>query len=77
MRAFSDYMRQIPIPPAKPTQQTEIEHLVDRILAVKEDNPSMDTSALEMEIDERVYLLYGLTKEEIKVVEGEEGNERG
>jgi len=29
----------------------------------------VDTAALEQEIDERVYRLYGLTAEEIKVVE--------
>ncbi len=28
-----------------------------------------DTTALELEIDERVYRLYGLTKDEIKIVE--------
>ena len=28
-----------------------------------------DTAALEREIDERVYRLYGLTAEEIKIVE--------
>ena len=30
-----------------------------------------DTGAWEREIDERVYRLYGLTKDEIKLVEGE------
>jgi hypothetical protein len=32
-------------------------------------DPSADVSALEREIDERVYRLYGLTPEEIKIVE--------
>jgi hypothetical protein len=36
------------------------------ILAAK----AADTSAWEQEIDERVYKLYGLTAEEIKIVEG-------
>ena len=35
----------------------------------KKYNPSADTSALESEIDRLVYLLYGLTEEEIKIVE--------
>ena len=39
--------------------------LLDRILKAKR----ADTAALEREIDERVYRLYGLTAEEIKVVE--------
>jgi hypothetical protein len=30
-----------------------------------------DVSALEAEIDQRVYALYGLTAEEIRMVEGE------
>lgn len=33
-------------------------------------NALADTSSLEREIDELVYGLYGLTKEEVKVVEG-------
>ena len=33
--------------------------------------PSTDTTALEREIDMMVYELYGLSEEEIKVVEGE------
>ena len=38
----------------------------------KEENPSADTSALESEIDRLVYQLYGLTDEEIRIVEGKE-----
>ncbi len=41
----------------------------DRILAAKQRDASADTSALEREIDELVYALYGLTPEEIKIVE--------
>jgi hypothetical protein len=44
--------------------------LVERILAAKRKNPAADTSALEREIDEAVYALYGLTPEEINIVEG-------
>jgi len=44
--------------------------LVDRILSVKRENPQADTSAWEREIDQLVYELYGLTPEEIKIVEG-------
>jgi hypothetical protein len=36
----------------------------------KRPNPKADTSKLEREIDELVYALYGLTPEEIKLVEG-------
>jgi adenine-specific DNA-methyltransferase len=33
-------------------------------------NPVADTTALEREIDQQVYALYGLTPEEIAIVEG-------
>jgi type II restriction/modification system DNA methylase subunit YeeA len=51
--------------------QEPIIKLVDRILAAKAKDPQADTSALEREIDRLVYGLYGLTEEEIKIVEGE------
>ena len=47
-----------------------MERLVDRILAAKQREAEADTSALEREIDELVYALYGLTPEEIQIVEG-------
>ncbi len=45
-------------------------NIVDAVLSVKATNPSADTSALESEIDRLVYQLYGLTEEEIRIVEG-------
>ncbi len=36
---------------------------------IKKADPAADTSALEAEIDQLVYALYGLTEEEIKIVE--------
>jgi hypothetical protein len=46
-----------------------VNRVFDQILAAKKRDPVADTSALEREIDERVYALYGLTPEEIKLVE--------
>jgi adenine-specific DNA-methyltransferase len=43
--------------------------MVERILKDKRADGAADTAALEREIDERVYRLYGLTAEEIKIVE--------
>ena len=43
--------------------------LVDHILSLKKENPYADTSALEAEIDQLVYQLYGLTDEEIAIIE--------
>lgn len=52
-----------------PHRQTTIIKLVERILATKKRDATADTSALEREIDEHVYRLYGLTPEEIRIVE--------
>ena len=49
--------------------QLEMSNCVDEILASKRKNSDADTSALEREIDQQVYALYGLTPEEIKTVE--------
>ena len=40
------------------------------MLAAKKVNPQADTSKEERKIDELVYALYGLSEDEIKVVEG-------
>ncbi len=40
------------------------------ILDEKGDNPSVNTTKLEAEIDQVVYEFYGLTEKEIKIVEG-------
>ena len=55
---------------AERAQHDAIVSLVERILAAKQANPAADTSALEREIDQQVYALYGLTPEEIAIVEG-------
>ena len=59
----------ISIPKSSFEQQNKIVALVNEILKVKKSNPQADTSALEAEIDQLVYQLYGLTEEEIAVVE--------
>jgi hypothetical protein len=47
----------------------EIEKLVDHILSTKKQNPTADTSEWESKIDQLIYMLYELTKEEIKIIE--------
>ena len=42
---------------------------VDQILALKKENPQADSSVLEQEIDAMVNELYGLSEEEIAIVE--------
>ncbi|MCR5763563.1 MAG: N-6 DNA methylase [Treponema sp.] len=63
----------IPLPtPSSIDQTTEdkINDLVDKILTSKQANITADTTALEYKIDELVYALYGLTAEEITIIEG-------
>jgi hypothetical protein len=65
-----DRMATVPIPDFPPKVEHNITHLVDRILSAKQRDAGADVSALERELDELVYALYGLTPEEIKIVEG-------
>ena len=46
-----------------------MERRVARIFGAKPRDAGADVSALEREIDELVYALYGLTPKEIKLVE--------
>jgi hypothetical protein len=64
------YFSQIPIAAANESQSEVITEKVNQILELKKADPSADTSALEAEIDQLVYALYGLTEEEIAIVEG-------
>ena len=52
-----------------PLNKSEIVELVNQVLCSKKCNPTADTSVLESEIDRLVYQLYGLTEEEIKIIE--------
>jgi len=72
VRFIAQYVSQIPIPSIKPAQKASISKLVNQILATKRTNPDATVSDLEDDIDQMVYLLYGLTPEEIKIVEGAE-----
>ncbi|MBQ7882222.1 MAG: hypothetical protein IJ312_05880 [Treponema sp.] len=65
-----DKLRTFPIPKTNSEEQKTIIDLVDKILATKKADTTSDTSELEHEIDELVYKLYGLTDEEIAIVEG-------
>ena len=64
-----EHIRNIPIPSATSAQQKPIITLVDKILSVKKDNPQNDTSTLESQIDALVYDLYGLTDDDVKIIE--------
>ena len=48
----------------------ELSNLVSKIIQLKQSDPAADTTALEREIDVLVYGLYGLSAEEVAIVEG-------
>ena len=48
--------------------------LVDQILTAKRDDPDADISGLVAKIDQLVHELYGLSKEEIEIMEGSVGS---
>ena len=52
--------------------QQPIIALVNQILSAKKAYPETDTSELEREIDLLVYGLYGLTEEEIEIIENKQ-----
>jgi hypothetical protein len=63
-------LKTLPVKVPALEEQTPLIERARGILAAKEANPAADTSALEREIDQQVYALYGLTPEEIAIVEG-------
>jgi hypothetical protein len=71
MEFMYSYAYDFPIKRFNFINHEQIENLVDRILSAKQADPAADTSALEAEIDLMVYRLYGLSYEEVKIVDPE------
>jgi hypothetical protein len=69
LRAFTDYMKQIPIPNLTEYQKESLEKLVKKCLDYKKSDPKADTSELEKEIDKIVYKLYQLRYNEVKIID--------
>jgi hypothetical protein len=68
----------LPIKHISESEQNNIIQLVNKILAITKDDDYLENSAkqakvreYEKQIDQLVYKLYGLTDEEIKIVEGQ------
>jgi hypothetical protein len=75
---FQIPLSEIPIKRISTAEQKPFIRLTDRILAVTKDadcliNPQKQAKvkALEAEIDQLVYKLYDLTRDEIAIIEGE------
>jgi hypothetical protein len=67
LRFFKSYMQQIPIPEPTPAQREAIEALVGKLLAAEGQGPRVP--AWERALNALVYEVYGLTAEEIALVE--------
>lgn len=64
-----EYIRNIPIPLAPLEIQEEIGNYAKQIIKAKAVNRSTDTSCIESKIDFLVYRLYGLTYDEVLIVD--------
>ncbi|MEQ8554913.1 MAG: Eco57I restriction-modification methylase domain-containing protein [Cyclobacteriaceae bacterium] len=67
----SRFIKAIPIKSEPDDLSNSIALLVERALDKKESDHACDIGAEEKEIDQLVYELYGLSEEEIRIVEGE------
>src|SRR5690625_3778692 len=63
------YFCEIPIVHGNEKQREVMKSKVDKILFLKKNDIDADTSDLESQSDQLVYELYGLTEEEIEIVE--------
>ena len=64
------HLLKFPIPQVPQRDKNKLITLVEEIIKTRQSNQQADTSSLESEINRLVYQLYGLTEEEIKIVEG-------
>jgi type II restriction/modification system DNA methylase subunit YeeA len=69
-RWINNYVKEFPIPIGPQKLEALIIDLVMNILKEKKANPEKNTGQLEKKIDDLVYKLYDLTKEEIELLEG-------
>lgn len=66
----TNYLNPYPLPKiVLDNDENKISEKVKQVLELKKQDASADTTALENQIDQLVYKLYGLTEEEIKIVE--------
>jgi hypothetical protein len=63
----TNQLARLPIP--YNASKDDIASVVDKIMNIKKNNPQADTSGLEKEIDFLVYKLYGLSYDEVLVVD--------
>lgn len=64
------FMLNVPISSGNIEQENMITSIVNDIVNIKKMDSLTETSALETEIDQIIYEIYGLTEEEIMIIEG-------
>jgi len=69
VRFIAQYVQQIPVPASD--ECNSIEQLVHDIIKARQKTSDADISGLEAQIDQYVYELYGLNKEEIALIEAD------
>ena len=70
-RCKLDYNKMVTVPIKMNVDETPFADLVSAILSKRKQNPQADTSVEENAIDKLIYQLYGLSEDEIKLVEKE------
>lgn len=68
-RKLSSVSLRVLPPKQSAMEKSQLPKLVEQIVAAAKENPATDTSALEREMDQQVYALYGLTPEEVTIME--------
>jgi len=63
------FFEPIPVKQISVQEELPFKELIEKILKLKKQNQEADISEIEEEINQSVYELYGLTEEEIKIVE--------
>jgi hypothetical protein len=65
-----EMINDLPVPQLSRNDWRQLISCADKIIRMKQANPSADTATAENEVDQLVYQFYDLTSEEIAVVEG-------
>ena len=65
-----EYLSQIPVAKLTKEQEQALVEKVNQIISIKESNYLIDTNSIENEIDLIIYKIYGLSANEMKIVEG-------
>lgn len=68
-RFFKQFVELLPIPQITPQNETIIKHIVQSVEQIINNTDETQKNTISQQIDQWVYKLYGLTDEEIKIVE--------